>query len=150
MLADQADHVLGVDTHRDTHSIAVLAADTAVVQRQITLAANERGYQGCCASRARMPQAAVLGRSRGPVATVLDSPRSCPSKASRLEVDRPKRPARRDQAKSDELDAIRAARQALSREHLAQPRLRGEREALRVLLATQESAIRSSERLPRC
>jgi transposase len=60
-----------------------------------------------------------------------------------LEVDRPRRPARRDRAKSDELDAIRAAREALSREHLARPRQRGEREALRVLLATRDSAVRS-------
>jgi transposase len=45
MLADQADHVLGVDTHRDSHSTAILAADTAVLQGQITTAANERGYR---------------------------------------------------------------------------------------------------------
>jgi transposase len=45
MLADQADHVLGVDTHRDSHSAAILAADTAVVEGQITVAANERGYR---------------------------------------------------------------------------------------------------------
>jgi FtsZ-binding cell division protein ZapB len=51
-----------------------------------------------------------------------------------VEIDRPKRPARRDGAKSDELDAARAAREALSREHLAQPRQRGWPEALRVLL----------------
>ncbi len=40
MLADQADHVLGVDTHRDSHSAAILAADTAIVQGQTTTAAN--------------------------------------------------------------------------------------------------------------
>jgi transposase len=44
-------------------------------------------------------------------------------------------------AKSDELDATRAAREALSREHVAQPRQRGWREALRVLLATREGAV---------
>jgi hypothetical protein len=60
-----------------------------------------------------------------------------------LEVDRPRRPARRDRAKSDQLDAIRAAREALTREDLARPRQRGEREALRVLLATRDSAVRS-------
>jgi hypothetical protein len=45
MLADQADHVLGIDTHRDSHSAAILAADTEVVEGQITVAANERGYR---------------------------------------------------------------------------------------------------------
>jgi transposase len=58
-----------------------------------------------------------------------------------VEVDRPARPARRDGAKSDELDAARAACEALARQHLAQPRRRGDREALRVLLGTREGAI---------
>jgi hypothetical protein len=39
------------------------------------------------------------------------------------------------------VDAIRAAKAALSAEHLNQPRLRGEREALRVLLATRQGAV---------
>ncbi len=50
-------------------------------------------------------------------------------------------PARRDGAKSDDLDAVRAAREALTREHLAAPRARGDREAMRVLLTTREGAI---------
>ena len=56
------------------------------------------------------------------------------------------RPARRNGAKSDELDAIRAAREALTPEHLAQPRQRGEREAVRVLLGTRRGAIRARTR----
>ena len=63
-----------------------------------------------------------------------------------VEVDRPKRPARRNGAKSDELDAIRAAREALERDHLAQPRARGDREAVRVLLITRRGAIRARTR----
>ncbi|WSG86752.1 hypothetical protein OIE76_43485 (plasmid) [Streptomyces sp. NBC_01727] len=39
------------------------------------------------------------------------------------------------------LDAIRAAKESLATEHLIQPRLRGEREALRVLLATRHGAV---------
>ncbi|GLP81006.1 hypothetical protein TUM20984_24260 [Mycobacterium antarcticum] len=58
-----------------------------------------------------------------------------------VEIDRPARPARRDGAKSDDLDAVRAAREALAREHLAAPRARGDREAMRVLLTTREGAI---------
>jgi hypothetical protein len=46
-----------------------------------------------------------------------------------VEIARPARPARRNGAKSDELDAVRAAREALSREHPAAPRARGDREA---------------------
>jgi transposase len=57
-----------------------------------------------------------------------------------LEVARPKRPAHRTGAKSDALDAVRAAREALGQDHLATPRRRGEREALRVLLTTRRCA----------
>ena len=60
-----------------------------------------------------------------------------------VEIDRPARPARRNGAKSDELDAVRAAREALSREHLAQPRQRGDREAMRVLLSTRAGTVRA-------
>lgn len=144
MLADQADHVLGVDTHRDSHSTAILAADTAVVQGQITVAANERGYRRLLRwAREHAPGRrawAIEGTgSYGAGLTVFLHQEG----ELVLEVDRPRRPTRRDRAKSDELDAIRAAREALTREHLAQPRQRGEREALRVLLATRHSAVRS-------
>jgi transposase len=99
---------------------------------------------GSCASRFRAPQAAGRGAvegtgSYGAGLTVFLQREG----ELVLEVDRPRRPARRDRAKSDELDAIRAAREALTREHLARPRQRGEREALRVLLATRDSAVRS-------
>jgi phosphoglycerate dehydrogenase-like enzyme len=57
------------------------------------------------------------------------------------EIDRPKRTGR-TQAKSDPLDAIRAGREALSREHLACPRQRGQREALRVLQVTKAGAVK--------
>ena len=55
----------------------------------------------------------------------------------------PKRPARRSGVKSDALDALRAAREALARDQLVTPWRRGEREALRVLLATRHSACRA-------
>ena len=58
-----------------------------------------------------------------------------------VEIDRPKRTGR-TQAKSDALDAIRAGREALSRDHLACPRQRGQREALRVLQLTRAGAVK--------
>ena len=57
-----------------------------------------------------------------------------------VEVGRPKRPPRRSGAKSDALDAVRAAREALAHDHPLAPRRRGDREALRGLLATRHSA----------
>jgi transposase len=144
MLADQADHVLGVDTHRDSHSAAVLAADTAVVQGQITVSADERGYRRLLGfARKRAPgRRAWAVEGTGSYGAGLTAFLRAEDELV-IEVDRPRRPARRNGAKSDELDAIRAAREALTREHLSQPRMRGEREALRVLLATRDSAVRS-------
>jgi transposase len=57
-----------------------------------------------------------------------------------VEVDRPSRPARRG-GKTDALDAVRAAREALAQERPAAPRQRGDRQALRVLLATRHGAV---------
>lgn len=61
-----------------------------------------------------------------------------------VELDRPKRAARRNGAKSDPLDAIRAAREAMERPRLGTPRSGGERQALSVLLTARRSAINAS------
>ena len=61
-----------------------------------------------------------------------------------IELDRPKRAARRNGAKSDPLDAIRAAREAMARPRLRTPRSGGERQALSVLLAARRCAINAS------
>ena len=58
-----------------------------------------------------------------------------------VEVERPARPARRNGAKSDTIDAVRAAREVLTGGDLVEPRRRGEREAVRVLLATRNGAV---------
>ena len=61
-----------------------------------------------------------------------------------IELDPPKRSARRNGAKSDPLDAIRAAREAMARPRLGAPRSWGERQALSVLLTARRSAINAS------
>jgi transposase len=61
-----------------------------------------------------------------------------------VELDRPARAARRHGARSDPLDAVRAAREALARPQLAQPRAGGQRAALSVLLAARRSAVEAS------
>ena len=50
----------------------------------------------------------------------------------------------RNGAKSDPLDAIRAAREAMARPRLGTPRTGGDRQALSVLLAARRSAINAS------
>jgi transposase len=61
-----------------------------------------------------------------------------------VELDRPKRAARRHGAKSDPLDATRAAPEALGRDHLAQPRAAGHRAALSVRLTARRSAVQAA------
>ena len=141
MLAEQVDHVIGVDTHRDSHTAAVLDT-TGAVLAQLTVPADAFGYK----------RVLRFGRDQGPGrrAWAIEGTGSFGSGLTTylleqgewvVEIDRPARPARRNGAKSDELDAARAAREALSREHLAQPRRRGEREAIRVLLTTRHGAV---------
>src|SRR4051794_31358021 len=66
-----------------------------------------------------------------------------------IELDRPKRAARRNGAKSDPLDAIRAAREATARPRLGTPRSGGERQALSVLLASLGCSALRDQCLPR-
>jgi transposase len=58
-----------------------------------------------------------------------------------VELDRPKRPARRAGAKSDPIDAERAARDALARAHLTEPKTGPERAALQMRLTARRAAI---------
>jgi transposase len=61
-----------------------------------------------------------------------------------VELDRPKRAARRHGAKSDPLDATRAAREALGRDQLAQSKAAGRRAALQVRLTARRSAVQAA------
>lgn len=137
----QADVVIGVDTHKHTHTASVV--DTLGAELSTTtLPANTLGYR-------RLLRFAKA-RSSGRRVWAIEGSGSYGSGLTHylleqhervVEIDRPARPARRNGAKSDALDATRAAREALSRRHLAEPRRRGDREALRVLLRTRKSAI---------
>ena len=137
------EFAIGVDTHRDSYTAACV--DTAGGLRElVTVAADAFGArkllrfadEHACGRRIWAIEGS--GSFGAGLATFLLEHGEWVA-----EVDRPRRPARRNGAKSDELDAVRAAREALARDHLAQPRRRGEREALRVLLAAREGAVRA-------
>jgi transposase len=141
MLAGRVDHVIGIDTHRDSHAVAVCSSSGALVA-QTMVAADVFGYRRLL----RFAETAAAGRrvwaiegtgsfGAGLTAFLLEHEEWV------VEIDRPARPARRNGSKTDALDAARAAREALAREHLAQPRRRGSREAIRVMLATREGAV---------
>ncbi len=140
-LADAVDFVVGVDTHKNSHTAAIVLP-TGAECAQLTVATDAFGYKRLLA----FAEAQAVGRrswaiegtgsfGAGLTTYLLEQGEWV------VEIDRPKRPARRNGAKSDELDAVRAAREALSREHLAQPRRRGDREAMRVLATTRHGAV---------
>ncbi len=144
MLAELVDVVIGVDTHKHTHTAAVVIAATGAVPEDLTVDTDPGGYAALVAladrhSRLRAWSIEGTGSFGAGLTRFL---------AARgelvIELDRPNRPARRNGAKSDPLDAVRAGREALAREHLAQPRAAGERAALAVLLAGRRSAVDAS------
>ncbi len=143
-LREVVDVVIGVDTHVHTHSAAVVDAATGGVLDEITVEATAEGYAELVefANNHAMLRAWAIegtgGHGAGLSRHLLEMSEIV------IELDRPKRAARRNGAKSDPLDAIRAAREAMARLRLGTPRTQGERQALSVLLAARRSAINAS------
>jgi hypothetical protein len=149
MLADEVDVVIGVDTHKHTHTAAVVKAGTGAAMAEATVATNPDGYltlmeladaQG---KRRAWAIEGTGGYGAGLTRFLLEAGEQV------VELDRPERTRRRGGAKSDPLDAVRAAREALSRTQLAQPRARGQRAALSVPLVARRSAVEASGDAPR-
>jgi transposase len=147
-LAEHVDFVIGVDTHKHSHTLGLLTSAGSEIEDE-TFATDAFGYRKMLAwTKQRTGEAArrcwaIEGTGSfgaGLTTYLLEQGEWV------VEIDRPKRPARRNGAKSDVLDAYRAGQEALSRRHLAQPRRRGVREAIRVLLCTREGAVRSRTR----
>jgi transposase len=141
MLEGKIDHVIGVDTHRDSHAAAVLDP-TGGLLAQVQVPSCQQGYEQLLRFVAQQAPGRRCWALEGTgcygagLASFLADHGEWVT-----EIDRPKRTGR-TQAKSDPLDAIRAGREALSREHLATPRQRGQREALRVLQITRAGAVK--------
>src|SRR4051794_26469279 len=118
-LRDVVDVVIGVDTHVHTHSAAAVDTATRGVLDEITVEATPEGYAELVEfanNHATLRAWAIEGtggHGAGLSRHLLD-----PSEIV-IELDRPKRAARRNGAKSDPLDAIRAAREAMARPHSA-------------------------------
>jgi transposase len=142
MLADELDYVIGVDTHRDEHVLAVLTAAAGAVVAGEALPANTRGYR----ETLRFAECYAAGRR----AWAIEGTGSYGAGLARflagrgetvLEVSRTPRAERRLRGKDDTLDAARTARAALANDTLALPRSGERREALRLLLVARRSAV---------
>lgn len=143
-LRELVDVVIGVDTHVNTHAAACLDARTGSVLAEITVEASADGYERLVEFA---DEHAVL-RAWAIEGTGSHGAGLARHLAGReevvVELDRPERAKRRHGAKSDPLDAIRAAREALARPRLGTPRGTGDRQALSVLLAARRSAVNAS------
>jgi transposase len=142
MLADEVDYVLGVDTHRDEHVVAVVTAPAGAVVAGKTGSANARGYRDLL----RLAEQYAAGRRvwaiEGSGSYGLGLARYLAEHGEVvLEVSRTPRTERRLRGKDDALDAARTARAALAADTLAMPRAGERREALRLLLVARGSAV---------
>jgi transposase len=144
MLADLVELIIGVDTHKHTHTAAIVQAATGAVLAQATVPATSAGYQQLLQLADRHHDRRVWAiEGTGGYGAGLT--RFLAAHAEQVvELDRPKRPARRHGAKSDSIDATRAAREALGRDQLAQPRAAGHRAALQVRLTARRSAVQAA------
>lgn len=143
-LREVVDVVIGVDTHVHTHSAAVVETGTGGVLDEITVEATADGYARLVefADEHAVLRAWAIEGTGGHGAGLA---RHLAGREELVvELDRPERAHRRNGAKSDPLDAIRAAREALSRARLGTPRAGGDRQALSVLLAARRSAVQAS------
>jgi len=142
MVADEVDYVIGVDTHRDQHVLAVVVASSGAVIAQRSVRSNARGYAeamrfaGDHAPGARVWAVEGAGHYGAGFARYLSSRSETVHEAGRTT-----RGERRLQGKDDLLDAIRVARSALASTARALPRSGERQEALRLLLLARRSAV---------
>lgn len=152
-LREVIEVVIGVDTHTATHTAAVVCTRTGGVLGEITIDATPLGYQQLVEFAEQHPALrawAIEGTSShgAGLARLLSA-----TGEVIIELDRPERARRRHGAKSDALDAVRAAREALARPRWGSPRVShapgaaahaGERDALATLLVARRSAVQAA------
>lgn len=134
--------VVGVDTHTHTHTAVIVHAVTGAVVDEITAPASVNGYRQLVRFADAHPGRRVWAIEGAGCYGVGFHRHLNTLGETVIEAERPNRPARRDGKKSDALDATRAAREALTRTHLGQPRTPdGIRQTLTVVTAARRSCV---------
>lgn len=139
--------VAGVDTHADTHTLAVVTAQGAVeFTEQFT--ADRSGYAALLGRLGEVEDLATVG---------VEGTNSYGAELTRilltagftvLEVLRPARQVRRMHGKSDPVDAIAAARQVLTGDGTSTPKhTNSPVEALRYLLTARRNLVSAASRI---
>jgi transposase len=137
---ERAGVMVGVDTHKDSHSAAMVDELGAVICAT-DVRASRRGYGELLRwARGRTSRRTWVVEGTGSYGAGLASFLMAAGEVV-YEGDRPQRRKPGASGKSDQLDAVKVAREALAREHHALPRRRGQREAIRVLLTSRQSAV---------
>lgn len=141
ILTESVDVVIGVDTHKNTNTAAVVFASTGATTESQTVPSTPEGHE------ALFQMAIGQGNTRAWAIEVTNSygaglTRFLAERGERvIELERPTRTKRPGGKKSDPLDALRAAREALTRLEVGEPRATGDRAALSVLLTARRSAV---------
>jgi transposase len=145
MLAELVQHVIGVDPDRDWITLAIIDARTTGICAHGRFPATARGY----VDAAQFVDGHSIDTERAwAIEGTASYGRGLTVALSRrgewvIEFDRPTR-LTNDGAKSDHLDAVRAAREVLGRDRLSAPRAHdGAREAIRVHAVTRAAAVRA-------
>jgi transposase len=139
MLADIVDAVIGGDTHRDSHTLE-LVAPSGVTLATLTVGNDEAGYAEVLAwIGEHLPGPRVVVALEGTRSYGVGLARAlCAAGLTVVEIEQPRRGDRR-KGKSDPIDAHLAALHALRLDasRLPAPRADGDREALRILLGAR-------------
>ena len=139
MLAEQYEFVIGGDPDRDTVDLAVVDSATGALRAHLADRADGAGYARMLAwADSHAPGRRVwalegTGSFAAGLAVFLAE-----AGEDVVEIGGVKR---QRGAKNDQIDAARAARQALAREHQTKVRAHGLREALRMIVTTRQAIL---------
>ncbi|WP_427136355.1 IS110 family transposase [Pseudarthrobacter sp. S9] len=142
IVAEQYRHVIGVDTHARTHTYAILDAGTGRTSDSATFPTTAAGLSRAVTWLRRRTTGKVLVAIEGTGSYGANLTRTLQTEGIVVcDVRPPKRASRAGKGKSDEIDAVAAARTALASAAgtLAAPRADGIRSALRVLLVARRA-----------